>query len=153
MANTYTQLYVQVVFAPKSKHSLIDEDWENELYKYITGIIRNNKHKLFAINGTSDHLHLLISLSPHQSLSELIQIIKSNSSKWINESNFTMGRFEWQEGFGGFTYSKSHITAVVKYIAEQKEHHKKTTFLDEYRKILKLYSVDYRDEYIFKEPV
>ena len=153
MANTYTQLYVQAVFAPKRKHSLIDVDWEIELYKYITGIVKKNGHRLFAINGTNDHLHSLISMTPNQSLSELMQIIKSNTSKWINESKFTLGRFEWQEGFGGFTYSKSQIPAVVKYIENQKEHHKKTSFLDEYRKFLKLYEIDYKEVYIFKEPV
>jgi len=92
-------------------------------------------------------------MTPNQSLSELMQIIKSNTSKWINESKFTLGRFEWQEGFGGFTYSKSQIPAVVKYIENQKEHHKKTSFLDEYRKFLKLYEIDYKEAYIFKEPV
>lgn len=152
MANTYTQLYVQVVVSPKRKHSLIGEEWESKLYKYITGIINNNNHKLFAINGTENHLHILISMSPSQSLSDLMMVLKSNTSKWINENNFTIGRFEWQEGFGGFSYSKSHIPAVVKYIENQKEHHKKTSFLDEYKKLLKLYEVDFNDAYIFKEP-
>lgn len=152
MANTYTQLYVQIVVSPKRKHSLIGKEWDARLYKYITGIIKNNNHKLFAINGTDNHLHILISMSPTKSLSDLMMVVKSNSSKWINENKLTIGRFEWQEGFGAFSYSKSHIPAVVKYIENQKEHHKKTSFLDEYRKLLKLYEVDYNDAYIFKEP-
>lgn len=100
-----------------------------------------------------DHLHIFISMSPNQSLSELVKIIKSNSSKWINECKHTAGRFEWQEGFGGFTYSESQIPNVIKYIESRKERHKKITFIDEYRKILKLYSVDYKDEYIFNKPL
>ncbi len=153
MANTYTQLYIQTVFAPKRKHSLIEEKWEESLYMYITGIIKKNNHRLFAINGMQDHIHILISMSPHQSLSDLMKLVKSNSSKWINDNNLTAGRFEWQEGFGGFSYSKSHVPAVARYIENQKIHHKKDTFLEEYRKLLKLFEIDYDEEYIFREPV
>jgi len=119
MANTYTQLYIHVVFAVKYRNGAISNQWKDELYKYITGILQNNKHKLISINGMCDHIHVLIGLHATQSISDLIQDIKANSSKWINEKKFTKSKFEWQAGYGAFTYSRSQIKQVALYIENQ----------------------------------
>jgi REP element-mobilizing transposase RayT len=125
--------------------------WKDELYKYITGIIQNNKHKLIIINGVSDHLHILVGLRPDQSISDLMKDVKQFSSKWINNCKYFDGKFEWQEGYGAFSYSKSDLKNVIKYIENQEKHHSKKSFLDEYKKILDKFEVDYNEEYIFKE--
>src|SRR6187431_2256913 len=122
MANTYTQVHIQFVFAVKYRYGVIDLSWQEELYKYITGIVQNNNHKLIVINGMPDHIHILIGLRPNQSISELMQIIKTNSSKWINEKGFVKGRFEWQEGYGAFSYGKSQVNDVIEYINNQQMH-------------------------------
>ena len=132
MPNTYTQIYVQIVFAVKGRQNLIAEKHRDELEKYICGIISNKKSKPLAIYCNPDHTHILIGLNPNISISEMARDIKANSSKWINESNWIMGKFNWQEGYGAFTYSKSQIDTVVKYILNQPAHHKKTSFKDEY---------------------
>ena len=132
MANTYTQIHIQAIFAVQDRSCLISQLWENELYMYITGIIQNNNHKVLAINGMPDHIHILFGMHPTQSLSNLMQDIKGYSSKWINQKGFIGSRFSWQEGYGAFSYSKSQIFNVVKYINNQKKHHKKITFADEY---------------------
>lgn len=150
MANTYTQLYIQMVFVVQNRQSLIHSDWEEQLYKYITGIVNNQGHKMLAINGTSDHLHILIGLNPVQSLSNLMQDIKGDSSKWINKNGFVKGRFSWQEGYGAFSYARSQLDNVIKYIMNQKEHHKKKSFEDEYREFLKAFEIEYDERYIFK---
>ena len=152
MANNYTQIYIQLVFSPFRKCALITFDYEQKLYKYITGIVQNKKHKLLAINGTEDHLHIFLGLNPDQSISDLIADIKRSSSMWINENNFVKGRFEWQKGFGAFSYSRSHIDSVVKYIGNQKEHHKKVSFLDEYRDILRKFNIEFDEKYLFTKP-
>ena len=152
MANTYTQIFIQFVFAPKFRASLIQPIWEDELYKYITGIVQNNKHKMLAINGTSDHLHIFVGFHTTQSISDLMQDIKANSSKWINEKKFLKSRFEWQEGYGGFSYSKSQVADVIQYIKNQKEHHRKVTFAEEYRLFLKKFEIEYNEKYVFQEP-
>lgn len=151
MANTYTQIHIHVIFAVQNRTSLISPNWEKELYQYITGIVTNQGHKLLAINGMPDHVHVLIGIRPTQSLSELMQDIKGGSSKWINEKKLVLGKFKWQEGFGGLSYSKSQLDTVIKYIQNQEEHHKKRTFLEEYRAFLKLFEVDFDERYIFKE--
>jgi putative transposase len=151
MANTYTQIHLHVIFAVQNRTSLISPNWKEELYQYITGIVTNQGHKLLAINGMPDHVHVLIGLRPTQSLSELMQDIKGSSSKWINEKRLVSGRFKWQEGFGGFSYSKSQLDTVIKYIQNQEEHHNKRTFLEEYRAFLKLFEVDFDERYLFKE--
>jgi putative transposase len=150
MANTYTQIHIQAIFAVRFRAGVIKNDWKIDLYKYMTGIIQNNGHKVIIINGVEDHVHVFFGMRPNQSLSDLLQDVKSNSSKWINENNFVMGRFEWQSGFGAFSYGKSKISRVIDYIKSQEEHHKKTTFLDEYRLILKRFGVEYDERYIFK---
>ena len=153
MANTYTQIHIQFVFAVKYRNGLIHSSFKDELYQYITGIIKANNHKLLAINGMSDHIHILIGMRPTQSISELMQIIKANSSKWINEKKFLKVKFEWQEGYGAFSYSKSHVQNVINYIQNQEERHKTKSFQEEYLEFLEAFEVDYDEHYIFKEPI
>ena len=125
--------------------------WEAELYKYITGIVQNNDHKLLAINGVPNHLHFLIGMRPIQALSDLMQDVKRDSSIWINENQFTKGKFSWQEGHGAFSYSRSHLPKVIPYIERQKLHHKKITFVEEYKQLLQKFEIPYDERYIFKE--
>ncbi len=149
MANTYTQIHIQAVFAEQNRECIIKNHWKNELYKYITGIIRNNGHKMLVINGMPDHIHILFGMRPTQSLSDLLQDIKGNSSKWINDKKFVNGRFSWQEGYGAFSYSKSQLPQIIQYIESQEEHHKKKTFLAEYKEFLDAFEVEYDERYIF----
>jgi putative transposase len=151
MANTYTQIHIQAVFAVKSRDGLIGASWENELYKYITGIIQAYNHKLIIINGMTDHLHILFGMRPTQSLSDLMQDVKGSSSKWINDHKPVKGHFEWQEGYGAFSYSKSQLPLIINYIQNQEIHHGKFSFSEEYRKFLKEFEVDYDERYIFKD--
>ena len=152
MSNTYTQIHLQLIFAVKHRASLINSVWKDELYRYITGIIQTQKHKLIIINGVSDHIHILIGFKPHQSLSDLMQDIKGSSSKWINEKKFTSGKFAWQEGYGAFSYSHSHLNKVINYITNQEQHHRKVTFIEEYKSFLKAYEIEFDERYILKEP-
>jgi putative transposase len=151
MPNTYTQLYIHCVFAVKYRQAIIQPEWEERLHKYITGIVQNNGHKLLAINSVTDHVHLFVGLSPSQSLSELMRLVKGDSSEFINKEKLTKVKFNWQDGYGAFSNSRSQIDAVVKYIINQKHHHLKKSFRDEYLEILKDYEVDYEEKYIFKE--
>ena len=151
MANTYTQLYIHTVFAVENRISLIKESWREELHKYITGIVQNNNHKLIAINSIADHAHVFIGLKPAQSISDLLQDIKGCSSTWINERKFVQGHFNWQAGYGAFSYAHSQIDTVVKYIQNQQQHHKKKTFRQEYIEFLEKFNVDYDERYIFKD--
>ena len=150
MANTYTQIHIQAVFSVQDRDSIIRFEWKNDLYKYITGIIQNNKHKLLAINGMTDHIHLLFGFRPIQSLSDLMQDIKGSSSKWINEKRFLRTRFSWQEGYGAFSYSKAEPPNIIRYINHQQEHHAKKTFLEEYLSLLKEFDIEYDDRFVFK---
>jgi REP element-mobilizing transposase RayT len=150
MANTYTQIHIQAVFAVHNRASLISKNWEGRLYEYITGIIQNNGHKLLAINGMPDHVHILFGMRPSQSNSDLLLDVKGDSSRWINQNKICANRFSWQEGYGAFSYSKSQIPIVAKYIERQKEHHKKKTFIEEYSKILNDLEIEFDDRYIFK---
>jgi Transposase and inactivated derivatives len=149
MANTYTQIHIHVVFAVQNRSSLINKDWQSRLYQYIVGIIQNHEHKVLAIGGTPDHIHILFGFRPTQSLSALMQNVKRDSSDWINKTRLTKERFSWQEGYGAFSYSKSQLSNVINYIESQEEHHKKRTFTDEYKKILQDFGVEYNDKYIF----
>lgn len=151
MANTYTQIHIQFVFSVKYRDCLIHSSWKEELYMYITGITKENGHKLLAINGMSDHIHILIGLRPTQSISDLMQDIKGGSSKWINLKKFLKIKFEWQEGYGAFSYSKSQIINIIQYIKNQENHHKAKSFREEYLEILKEFEIDYNENYIFKE--
>lgn len=150
MADTYTQLYIQFVFAVQNRKSLIRPEWETELHKYITGIVQNKSHKMIAINGMPDHLHMFIGFQPVDHMSELIKVVKGESSKWIKEKGFVRGRFRWQEGYGAFSYSRSQIDRVYHYVMNQKEHHKTKTFREEYIELLEKFDVDYDERYIFK---
>jgi len=150
MANTYTQLYVHVVYAVEGRDNLISPKWKNELFKYITGIITNKNQKLMAVNGMADHVHILIGLKPDCNLSDLVRDIKANSAKFINDKSWIAGKFEWQTGFGAFTIGQSQIDKTVKYILNQEEHHRERTFRDEYIDFLKAYKVDFKPEYVFK---
>jgi len=149
MANTYTQIYIHSVFAVRNRDFAISKKWNNELYKYITGIVQNLGNKMLAINGMPDHVHMLIGLNSQQAVSKLLQEVKANSSKWINESSFFKGRFSWQEGFGAFSYSHSQLDTVIKYIQKQQEHHKKKTFREEYLEFLEKFKVDFDKRYLF----
>ena len=151
MANTYTQIYLQFVFAVQDRISLIHNSWEDSLYKYITGIVQNNGHKLIAINGVPNHLHIFIGYKPHQLIPDLLKDIKGSSSKWINEKGFVRAKFRWQAGYGAFSYSNSQIDNVVKYILNQKEHHRKNTFNEEYLNFLKEFKVPFDERYILKD--
>ncbi|MEO6523451.1 MAG: IS200/IS605 family transposase [Mucilaginibacter sp.] len=151
MPNTYTQLYIHCIFAVKYREALIKPEWEDRLQKYITSIVQNNGHKLLAINNVSDHVHILIGLNPTQSISELMRLVKGDSSEFINKEKLTTRKFNWQSGYGAFTNSKSQIDSVAKYILNQKEHHLKRTFKEEYLTILKDYDVDYNDQYVFED--
>jgi putative transposase len=152
MSNTYTQLHVQFVFAVKYRAALIQQEWSERLHQYITGIFQSNKHKMLAINSMPDHIHIFIGLRPHQSISSLIQNVKTESSKWVKEKKFCRSVFAWQEGYGAFSYSKTHIPEVIGYIQNQSEHHKKESFLDEYRGFLRSFGIEYDEQYIFKVP-
>ena len=151
MANTYTQIYIQTVFAVENRISLIKRDWGEELHKYVTGIVQNNKHKLIAINTVSDHMHIFIGMKPIQSVSNLLKDIKESSSRWINNKGMVPGRFSWQAGYGAFSYSHSQIDSIVNYIKNQEQHHKKKTFREEYLEFLKEFDVSHDEIYIFKE--
>lgn len=152
MSDTFTQLYIQFVFAPRFRAALLHTDWDERLRMYISGIVRGNGHKMIAINNMPDHMHLFIGLNPKQSISDLMRVVKGDSSEWINNEKLTGVKFHWQDGYGAFSYSKSQIDAVVKYIENQQEHHKKQTFLDEYRQLLTLFGIDFEEKYIFRLP-
>jgi len=150
MANTYTQIHIQCIFAVKFRKALVVDPWKEQLHKYITGIVQNHKHKMIAINTMPDHLHMFFGMRPHQSLADLMQLVKGESSEWINNKGFCPSLFRWQEGYGAFSYQKSSVSRVAAYIANQERHHKKMTFLDEYHQFLKKFEVDYNENYIFQ---
>jgi len=150
MSSTYSQIYIQVVFAVKGRQSLIQDSWEVELYKYITGIVQNKGQKMLAINGMSDHIHILIGMRPSCNLSDLVREIKKSSNGFINEKKFCPFKFEWQEGYGAFSYSHSALDNVIGYIANQKEHHHKKSFREEYVDFLKKFEVEFKEEYLFE---
>ncbi|PCE63497.1 IS200/IS605 family transposase [Sediminicola luteus] len=150
MANTYTQLYFHVVFAVKGRANHISPQWKEELYKYISGVVRNKNQKLMIINGMSDHVHILLGTKPNCNLSDLVRDIKANSSKWINERRLVSGEFRWQTGFGAFTVGQRGLKKVIAYIENQEEHHKRKKFRKEYEEFLKTYGVDYDSDYLFE---
>lgn len=150
MANTFSQIYIHLIFAVKGRGNLIQKSFKDELYKYITGIIRNRNQKLLAINGMPDHIHILVSMNADKSISDLVRDIKSNSSKFINEKRFVKGKFYWQEGYGAFSYSKSQSSKVIAYILNQEKHHTKKTFKEEYYEILKKSGIEFENKYLFE---
>jgi putative transposase len=147
--STFSQIYIQVVFAVKNREALIDISWEERLYQYITGIIQNKGQKVIAINGMPDHIHIFIGLKPICCLSDLVREIKKSSSNFIKENKLSLFAFNWQEGYGAFSYSHSHIDKVFKYVMNQKEHHKKITFKDEYIDFLNKFEIEYDEKYLF----
>jgi len=150
MANTYTQLFIQFIFSVKGRENLIRESFRDELEKVMCGIITNHKCKTFAIYANPDHTYIFIGMHPAISPSKLMEYVKSGSSKWINDKKVVLGRFSWQDGFGAFTYSKSHIDKVVKYVLNQPIHHKKQSFKDEYLLLLEEFEVDFNPKYLFE---
>ena len=149
MANSYTQIYIQAVFAVKFKQSLIQSSFESRLYSFICGILKNNGHSCLIINGMPDHIHLLFRLKPSQAISDLMRILKANSSKWINQEGFTKHPFSWQIGYGAFSYVQKDIESTVKYIKDQKNHHRNVSFREEYMKLLKEHGINPDEEYLF----
>jgi REP element-mobilizing transposase RayT len=151
MANTYHQLYIQTVFPVKYRRALIQPDWKSELQSVIGNLINESGCKTIIVNGAEDHMHCLIGLKPSISVSDTMKLVKAKSSKWINESGYLLNRFEWQKGFGCFSYSHSHVDAVYHYIRDQEKHHQRISFRDEYISMLKKFEVIYDDRYIFEE--
>ncbi|HZM87089.1 MAG TPA: IS200/IS605 family transposase [Blastocatellia bacterium] len=149
MANTYTQIYIHAVFAVEGRQSLIAPEHKIEIYKYMTTTIQNQKNKVMAINGMPDHVHLLIGLNPDIALSDLVRDAKSAASSLINDKGWVRGHFNWQKGYGAFSYSKSQVSRVATYIEDQERHHAKRSFRDEYEVLLKKFDVEYDPRYLF----
>jgi putative transposase len=152
MPNTYTQLHIQFIFAVKYRKALIGRQWNDQLHKYITAIFQTNKHKMLQINSEPDHIHILIGMRPDQSISAIMQEVKADSSRWINEQKLCVEKFAWQEGYGAFSYSKRQVPDIIRYIQNQEQHHRKKSFLNEYREYLTAFEIDWKEAYIFKEP-
>jgi len=149
MPGTFSQIYIQVVFAVKHRESLILPSWEASLYKYITGIVQNKDQKMLAINGMPDHIHFLIGMRPSCCLSDLVREVKKSSNAFIKQERFTPFKFQWQEGYGAFSYAHSNLDKVIQYIQNQKEHHRRKTFQEEYLDFLKKFEVEFQNEYLF----
>lgn len=145
--STYSQLYVQIVFAVRGRENLIHPSWEDELFKYITGIVQNKEQKMLAVNGMSDHIHLVIGMKPTCCLSDLVREVKKSSNNFINERGFSPFRFSWQEGFGAFSYSHKDLDRVINYVRNQKQHHRKQNFREEYDTLLNEYLVTPNQKY------
>jgi len=150
MANTYHQVYIQVVFAVKYREAVIVNEWKSQLFGVIGNLINETGCKTIIVNGVVDHIHCFLGLKPTVSISELMKTVKAKSSKYINDNNLTKSRFEWQEGYGAFSYGHSQINAVYKYIANQEEHHKKQDFKEEYLKFLDKFQVPFDERYVFE---
>ena len=147
---TYTQLYIQIIFAVKNRDVALKKTTRKIIFKYMSGIISKMNHKSIIINGASDHVHIFIGLNPTKSISDTVRDIKRSTSKYINKEKLCNGRFEWQEGYGAFSYSRSQINSVYNYILKQEEHHKKRTFKDEYIDFLEKYGIEYNHKYLFE---
>lgn len=150
MPGTFSQIYIQIVFAVRNRESLIRSSWEQELYRYITGIIQNKGQKMLQINGMPDHIHFLMGMKPSCCLSDLVREVKKSSNGFVNENNFIRSKFQWQDGFGAFSYSNSSLDGVIRYIQLQKEHHQNITFKQEYIGLLKSFNIEFKDEYLFQ---
>ena len=149
MSDTFSKIYIHIVFGVKFRQPLIKSTWEDEMYKYITGLINNKGQKLIAINGMPDHIHVLIRLRPNCCISDLVREIKKSSTNWIKERNLTPFKFSWQEGYGVFSCNYHSVETVVKYIKNQKTHHQKNDFEKEYRTLLDTNGIEYKEEYLF----
>ena len=150
MPGTFSQIYIQIVFAVKGRQNLISNNWNTELHKYIAGIVKGKGQKSIIVNGMADHIHAFIGLKPAMPISDLVRDMKNNSSNFINEQKFVKGKFAWQEGYGAFSYSHSHIGKVYDYILNQEMHHKKKTFKQEYLQFLKKFEAEYDEKYLFE---
>lgn len=150
MPGTFSQIYIQVVFAVKTRENLIANNWKTDLHKYISGIIKGKEQKPIIVNGMPDHVHAFIGLRPAMPVADIVRDIKNNSSNFINDHKFVKGKFCWQEGYGAFSYSHSHINKVYDYILRQEEHHKKKTFREEYMTLLKKFEINYDEQYLFE---
>ena len=149
MADTYTQLYIHIIFAVKGRQSLIPKQHKDELHRYITGIIDGKNQTVIQINSMPDHIHILVGITPDIAISDLVRDIKANSSKFINKQRWIAGRFEWQTGFAAFSYAHSQLDIVARYIKNQEEHHSRQTFREEYLAFLKRFNVSYNPKYVF----
>ena len=150
MANTYTQIYIHIVFAVQGRQNLLRHEYNDELQKYMTGIISGQGQKLIAINNMPDHFHILIGQRPNVALSDLVRAVKAGSSGFINDRHWVAGRFSWQESFGAFSYSRSRLNTVIRYIQNQQEHHRRKSFNEEYIELLKRFNVPHDQRYIFQ---
>lgn len=150
MAGTFSQIYIQYVFAVKGRENLLQKPWRVEVFKYMAGIIKEKNQKPIIINGVADHVHLFVGLKPSMAVADLVRDIKNNSSKFINEQKFIKGKFAWQEGYGAFSYAHSQIDNVYQYILKQEEHHQKKTFKEEYLDFLQKFEIEYNEKYLFE---
>src|SRR6056297_3425838 len=150
MANTYTQINIHAIFSVKGRENIIPKKYNEELFKYISGVLNNNKQYSLAVNGYRDHVHLFFEMHPTTCLADIIRIVKANSSKWFNENSWIKGKFAWQEGYGAFSHSRSQRNDVIKYIKNQEEHHRKRTFKEEYLDLLEKFKIDFDDNYVFE---
>lgn len=149
MADTFSQIYIHLVFSVKERQNVIHKTWREELFKYVSGILKGKDQKVFAIGGMPDHIHILISLRPNCMISELVNSVKTNSSKWINSRGFVKGKFNWQEGYGAFSYGQSQLDHVIQYINNQEQHHQKRSFKEEYIELLQRFNVKFEEKYLF----
>ena len=150
MAATYSQIYIQIIFAVQGRQNLLHKEWRDEVFKYMSGIIKNKGQKPIIVNGVEDHVHVFVGLKPSMTLSDLVRDIKNNSSNFINDHNWVRGKFCWQEGYGAFSYSHSQIENVYHYILNQEKHHGKQTFKDEYFDFLKKFEIEHDVKYLFE---
>ena len=150
MANTFSQIYIQTVFAVSNRMSLITPEFKEDLHKYITGIVRNQRQKLITMNGMPDHLHILIGLKPSMALADLVRDIKAESSTYVNKNRWVRGKFSWQEGYGAFSYGHSQLDTIIRYIQNQEKHHIRRSFKDEYLAWLKKYEIPFEEKYVFE---
>ena len=150
MANTFSQIYILTVFAVSNRQSLIRPEFKEDLYKYITGIVRNQGQKLISINGMPDHIHILIGLKPAMALADHVREIKSDSTNFINKNKWVRGRFSWQEGYGAFSYGHSQLDTIIRYIQNQEKHHQRSSFKSEYLTLLKKFEIAFEEKYVFE---
>lgn len=151
MANTYTQIHLQIVFAVKNRECLIPKEHREELHKYITGICSHLNQKMLAVFARPDHAHMLVGLRPNIALSDFVRDIKAGSSRFINDKRWCRSQFHWQTGFGAFSYARKDVENVIQYILNQDEHHKHETFKEEFIQLFKVFGIDYDEKYLFED--
>jgi REP element-mobilizing transposase RayT len=150
MANTYTQISIHAIFAVKHRENFITKEWRDRLHSYISGVLKNEDTTSLSVGGWLDHVHVFFGMPPTKNISDIMRVVKTNSSKWINENDLVKGKFQWQEGYAAFSYSRSQRDTVINYIMQQEEHHKKKSFKDEYIEMLKTFEVDFDEKYLFE---